>query len=36
MNLEDVGWEGVDWIRLAHNTGKLQTVVNVVMNSRVP
>jgi hypothetical protein len=36
MNLTDVGWEVVDWTRPAQYMGKWRTVVNAVMDRRVP
>jgi hypothetical protein len=36
MNVKEVGCGGMDWIELAHNTGKLKELVNVVMNLRDP
>ena len=32
MDLEEVGFEGVDWIYLAQDREKLRAVVNAVMN----
>jgi len=31
-----LGWEHVDWIRLAQNRDRLWAVVNTVMNLRAP
>jgi hypothetical protein len=31
-----MGWEGVDWIRLAQDRDQGRAVVNRVMNLRVP
>jgi hypothetical protein len=36
VNLKEVGWEIVDWIDLAHDRDKWQTLMNVVMNLWVP
>jgi hypothetical protein len=36
MELEETGWEGVDWIDLAHNRDKWRLLLNVIMNIRVP
>ena len=33
--LQEVGWGGMDWIDLAQDMGKLQDLVNAVMNFRV-
>jgi len=35
MNFQEVGW-GMDWIDMAQNRNRLQVLVNVVMNLRVP
>jgi len=35
MDLQEVGW-GMDWIDLAQDTGRWQTLVNTVMNLRDP
>jgi hypothetical protein len=31
-----IGWENVDWIHLAQDRDRRRTVVNTVMNHRVP
>jgi transposase len=36
MDLRDVGGSGMDWIDLALDRDKWKTVVNTVMNLRVP
>ena len=36
MDLKEMGWEGIDWIDLAHDRNMWQTSVNEVMNLRVP
>jgi hypothetical protein len=38
MDLEEIGWggEGVEWIHLAQDRECWQTVVNAVMNLRIP
>jgi hypothetical protein len=36
MNLVEVGWGDVDWIGLAQNRDKWRSLVNAVMNLRVP
>jgi hypothetical protein len=35
MNLQDVGWGGMDWIGLAQDREKLRKIVNAVTNLRV-
>jgi hypothetical protein len=34
MALEEIGWEGVDWINLAQDRDQWHAVVNTVMNLR--
>jgi hypothetical protein len=36
MDLLGIGWGGVDWIGLAQDRDKWRSVVNAVMNLRVP
>jgi hypothetical protein len=36
IDLQEVGWEGVDWIYMAQNRDRWRAVVNAVMNLRVP
>ena len=36
MDLREVGWGGMDWINLAQDRDRWQTLVNAVMNLWVP
>ena len=36
MDLQEVGWEGMDWIDLAQDRERWRALVKVVMNLRVP
>jgi hypothetical protein len=36
VDLQDVGWGGKDWIELAQDKDRRQTLANVLMNFRVP
>jgi hypothetical protein len=36
LDLREVRWEVVDWIRVAQDRDKWQTVVNTTMNLQVP
>jgi hypothetical protein len=35
MDLGEIGWAGVDWIRVAQDRDKWWALVNTVMNLRV-
>jgi hypothetical protein len=36
MDLREIGWDGVDWIKLAQDRDQWRALVNTVMNLRVP
>jgi hypothetical protein len=36
MDLQEVGWESLDWIDMAQHRDRWRTLVNAVMNLRVP
>jgi hypothetical protein len=36
MDLQEVGWEGMDWIDLAPDRDRWQALLNEVMNLQVP
>jgi hypothetical protein len=36
MDLREIGWDGIDWIKLAQNRVQWRTLVNTVMIFRVP
>jgi hypothetical protein len=36
MDLRDIGWDGVDWIKLAQDRDQWRALVNTVMNLCVP
>jgi len=36
MDLQNVGCEGMDWIKVAQDKGKWRALVNAVMNLPIP
>jgi len=36
MDLQEIRWKSVHWIDLAQDTDRRQTVVNALMNLRIP
>jgi len=36
MDLQDVGWRGMDWFDLAQDRDRWLALVNALMNLRVP
>jgi hypothetical protein len=36
MDLQEMGWEGVDWIDMAQDRDRWRALVKEVMNLRVP
>jgi hypothetical protein len=36
MDLREIGWGGMDWIDLAQDRVQGRTLVNTIMNLRVP
>jgi hypothetical protein len=36
MDLREIGWDGMDWIHLAQDRDKCRSLVNTVMDVRVP
>jgi hypothetical protein len=36
MDLQEVGWKGMDWIDMAQDRNRWRALVSAVMNLRVP
>jgi hypothetical protein len=36
LDLREIGWDGMDWIDLAQDGDRWRTLLNTVMNLRVP
>jgi hypothetical protein len=36
MDLEEIGWNGVDWIGVLQDRDKRRALVSAVMNHRIP
>jgi hypothetical protein len=36
LDLRDIGWDGMNWIDLAQDRDQRRSLVNTVMNLRVP
>jgi hypothetical protein len=36
MDLQEVGWDGVDWIDMAQDRDRWRALVSAVMNLQVP
>jgi hypothetical protein len=36
MDLREIGWERVDWIRLVQDRDQWRALLNMVMNIRIP
>jgi hypothetical protein len=36
MDLRETGWDGVDWIDMAQDGDQWRSLVNTVLNLRVP
>ena len=36
MNFQEVGWDGMEWIDLAHDRDRWRVLASAVVNLRVP
>jgi hypothetical protein len=36
IDLREIGWDGLDWIDMAHDRDQWRALVNTVLNLRVP
>jgi hypothetical protein len=36
IDLREIGWDGVDWIDMAHDRDQWMTLENTILNLRVP
>jgi hypothetical protein len=36
IDVREIGWDGVDWIDMAHDRVQWRALVNTVLNLRVP
>jgi hypothetical protein len=36
MDIKEIGWDGMDWIDLAHNRDQWRDLVNTVMDLWIP
>jgi hypothetical protein len=36
IDLREIGWDGVDWMRMAQDSDQWRALVNTVLNLRVP
>jgi hypothetical protein len=36
MDLQEVGWKGMDWIGVAQDRDRRRTLIEAIMNIRVP